>query len=260
MSRPSLDFAVAPVRFSSRPDRMVAFLETVGMAAVLTRGTQFADLVAGAGRVIVHAAGGPGTASEHGLSHLCFITRSADGLVELGEQNGLDIAVVDESYGRQGYLTGPGGELIVINEEQLDDYGYTRAASPQPDPRLSVSALRYSPDFARDTEFFRRLGFEPDHGDGVWWQGLRAGTRSGVIGLHRPSAPGELPAFDSPDPTQRIALTRIGFATQEPLEDLAARLRSAGYPSAHVISDRAATRVHVVDPDGCDMEIHPDSP
>lgn len=238
---------------------MVAFLEDVGMARILSRTAQFAELVAGGGRVIVHIAGGQGSASEHGLSHFCLITRRSDGLVEFGKKNGLDISVMDESYGRQGCVTGPGGEQISINEEQSDDYGYTRAETPQADARLSVSELRYSSDFERDIEFFRLFGFERADGDGVWWQGLRASAQSGVIGLHRPSSAGELSAFDSPDPVERVAMAQIGFATRERLEDLQARLQAAGHSSARIIADDAATRVHVVDPDGCVMEIHPES-
>src|SRR5699024_1739970 len=93
----------------------------------------------------------------------------------------------------------------------------------------------------------RSVGHLPRHGL----------VSSGVIGLHKPM-PGEVPHAATPAPfAERTSTVRLGFQTSEELEALAERLDRAGYP-ARVVSEQV-TAVYVVDPDGCELEIHPAS-
>lgn len=54
-----------------------------------------------------------------------------------------------------------------------------------------------------------------------------------------------------------MALVRLGFETTEELGALAERLRGAGY-EARVVENEVRS-VHVTDPDGMQLEIHPRS-
>ena len=49
---------------------------------------------------------------------------------------------------------------------------------------------------------------------------------------------------------------RLGFSTTEDLTALADRLTAAGY-EARVVEGEGIRAVHVIDPDGVELEIHP---
>lgn len=256
-------FTVFPLRFTADPAALITFLRTLGMAPLITtEGDGFADLVAGGGgRVMVHAAGAASaTGAPAGETQLSTAVPSADAAAERLRSAGLEVAVWDESYGRQGNITGPHGEAIGINEDQEDHYGYLAHDGAGADQRLSVTAVRASAEGSereRDVAFFAALGFTPiDEGA----RGYRALTHSGhgSIGLHEPEG-GEQAhrAGDDPGhPHLRVSLVRLGFETTEGLEDLAARLVTAGY-AAEVIEQPGVRSVHVTDPDGQRLEIHP---
>lgn len=255
------DLTVFPIRFSSDPAAMRRFLETLGMAPLVTSGNDaYADMVAGGGgRVMVHVSDGSATGAPAGETQLCVVAPSTEEAAAGLRAAGLEVVVWDESYGRQGAITGPHGEAIGLNEDQADTYGYVAHDGAGADPRLSVAAIRPSaPGTEREADlaFFGALGFEPvGEGDEVW-QGLsRPG--GGSIGLHAPG-PGERPSRSLGEPgTERpAALARLGFETTEDLAALAARLRAAGYEATAVL-DSPAPSVQLRDPDGQHMEIHP---
>lgn len=249
-------FTVLPMRFSADPATMIRFLEVLGAARVVdTAGEQFGTLRAATGLVAVHAAAGSDTGAQPGETQLCFMTETADAVGAYAESAGLQARVWDESYGRQAALTGPLGEAIWVNEEQRDLYGY-RGHEGEPDGHLHVTAVRYSADFAADRAFFGALGFVPLNDGDDWWQALRGPGDTGTIGLHRPAPDQELARLDAIEPLHRVPLIGLGFETTEPLEALRDRLTAGGYP-AQIVSDEAATRVHLTDPDGCSLEIHP---
>src|SRR5699024_6211348 len=112
-------------------------------------------------------------------------------------------------------------------------------------------------DREADRAFFARFGFVPEPGGNEWWQALRASEYSGVIGLHK-TMPGEVTPAAPPAPSaKRTATARLRAPTSAHLEALAERLDRAGYPARGVSGQ--VTAVHVVDPDGCELEIHPSS-
>ncbi|MCT2176239.1 hypothetical protein M3F63_00910 [Brachybacterium muris] len=159
-------FTVYPLRFSDDAPAVIAFLRTLGMAPVVTtEGEGFAELIAGGGgRVMVHATSNAETAAPAGETQLCLSVPATDAAAEQLREQGLQVRVWDETYGRQGSVRGPHGEDISLNEHQRDLYGYVGHDGARADPRLSVTAVRVSaegPDRDGDREFFAALGFRP---------------------------------------------------------------------------------------------------
>lgn len=266
--RPASDpvaFTVFPLRFTADPAALISFLRTLGMAPLITtEGDGFADVVAGGGgRVMVHGAGASSaTGAPAGETQLSTAVASADAAAEQLRGAGYEVVVWDESYGRQGNITGPHGEAVGINEDQEDHYGYLAHDGTGADERLSVTAVRASADGQereRDVAFFAALGFTPvDDGD-HWYRAL-VSPGHGTIGLHEP-ADGEAayrPGGDPGHPELEVSLVRLGFETTEELASLAERLSVAGHP-ARVVDGDGVRSVHVTDPDGQHVEIHPRS-
>jgi hypothetical protein len=256
-------FTVFPLRFTADPAALIAFLRTLGMSPVVTtEGDGFADLVAGGGgRVMVHGAASSAIGAPAGETQLSISVPEVDPAAERLRENGLEVVVWDESYGRQGNITGPHGEAVGLNEEQQDLYGYVGHDATVADPRLVVTAVRASEhgsERERDVAFFATLGFTPAGAGSAAWQAL-VSEGHGVIGLHAP-APGEAASRpgDVGGADLRVSLVRLGFETTEDLGDLAARLIRAGYP-ARVVAQHGTRSVHLTDPDGQHLEIHPRS-
>lgn len=251
---PATPLTVFPLRFTARPAAMIGFLRTLGLAPVLTAGEDaFGDLRAGAGRVMVHAASGSDTGAASGDTDLCLVVPDASAAAQQLRTEGFEVAVWDEAYGKQGVITGPGGEAIGLNEDQRDTYGH-RAHDPSgADPRLVVVAVLDSDDLARDAAFFSRLGFAPAGPEVDGRLELEGPPGAGAIGLHapRPDARRTRPAQDEFGASLQVGLA---FRTAEPLEELAARLCAAGH-EATVRGQGAAQAVHVTDPDGIAVEI-----
>lgn len=268
-------FTVYPLRWSTDPAAMIRFLVTLGMArAVTVPGDGFGELVAGGGgRVMVHrvpapsgsdAPTGAGPSPDRaapGTTDLCLSVPDTVRAAQHLEDLGLEVAVWDETYGKQGVVRGPSGEEISLNEQQRDLYGYEGHDASGADPRLTVVAVRPCDDMPRDTAFFAQLGFRPVGEASAWWQELRGAAGAGIIGLHPPGPGLPLPAEDPRASSEdRVlgppAVIRLGFATTEPLAALAERLRAAGC-DARVHEQPGVTSVRVTDPDGCLLEIHP---
>ena len=251
MTHPVL-FTVLPVRFSDDPPAMIEFLRTLGLVDVVTtEGDSYAELRAGAGRILIHGAKSSASGAESGDTDLCLQVPSIDAAAAALSRNGIAVRVWDESYGRQAAVTGTMGETIGINEEQTDLYGYV-GHDEAPGSGLAVTAIRPSHDFAADAAFFKQFGFQPDANGSQWWQAMR--SSGGVIGLH---VPRNTPSFrESGSGADRIATAGLGFETLEDLDALATRLSAAGYP-AEVVEEKNLRAVHLTDPDGKKLEIHP---
>lgn len=190
---PDPGFTVFPLRFTRDPRALIAFLRTLGMAPAITAGDDgFGDLVAGAGRVMVHSVRGAASGAAHGDTDLCLAVPDADQAArDLGEA-GIGVTVWDESYGRQGRIDGPAGEGVSLNEHQSDLYGYQGHDPSGADPRLSVTAVVMSDDFDRDADWFARLGFLAGEADEPGWRELRvaAGPARSASTVPRPRTAG----------------------------------------------------------------------
>lgn len=253
-----LSFTVFPLRFTADPVAMIAFLRTLGMAPVITAGDDaFGDLSAGAGRVMIHSVRGAVSGAAAGDTDLCLAVRDAEAAAATLDEAGLTVSVWDESYGKQGRIGGPVGEGVSLNEDQVDLYGFHGHDASVADPGLSVMAVLSSDDFARDTEHFAGLGFDPVGPGGQGWRELRGPSGAGSIGLHQP-AQGDRRTRPTGDEFGDCLQVKIGFSTTEGLGSLAARLTGAGYP-ARAIEGEGVRSVHVTDPDGQHVEIHPRS-
>ena len=81
---------------------------------------------------------------------------------------------------------------------------------------------------------------------------------AGVIGLHRAEDP--VVVVDAPDnPVGGNRVVGLGFETTHDLESVAARPVAAGY-DARVVDEHGLRAIHVTDPDGQHLEIHPHGP
>lgn len=100
-------------------DASVTMFEVLGLTPILRSdaGT-FAELVTSGGEVLVHE--GDGGAS------LSFQVDDVEALRRRGEQSGVEMTIVDESYGRAAFIDAPDGPQVWVNEKQRDFYGYER--------------------------------------------------------------------------------------------------------------------------------------
>lgn len=251
-------FAIMPLRFSDQPAQMIAFLRTLGLADVVTtQGDNFAELVAGGGgRVLVHAAAGSETRAHSGTTDLCLMVDSADEAARVLVERGLDAEVWDESYGRQGALRLPGGEVVALNEKQQDLYGYQGHPGTGADERLRVVGVLDSPDMDADQAWAQQIGLRAEGEGDEWYRSLGA-PGAGALGLHGPGAEVER-TRDVGSELGPSLLVRLGLETSEDLASLAERLTAAGYP-ARVVDEHGLRAVHLTDPDGEHLEIHPRS-
>lgn len=108
---------------------------------------------------------------------------------------------------------------------------------------LTVLPIRYVADVEATRAFYAGLGlsFRPDLSVPVWAH-LEAGA--GALGIHDASVSKGRPP----------GTTELNLATDEPLEDVAARLNAAGY--ALTLHDEDFGRsLRVTDPDGIVVQI-----
>lgn len=256
-------YTVLPMRFSRRPQEMIGFLEALGLRKRLDTETGTYALFDGAsGRVAVHGIE-EGSRRTSGDTTLNFAVDDVQAVVQALADGGMQTAVWDETYAKQGIVRTADGRVIGLNENTQDDlYGGYRLHEQSVAASLDVVAVWYSDDFTADARYFAAFGFEPFGSlDDPWWCDLRTGRRTGgVIGLHGTGGGSDLDRAETPDeaPDELTppALVRLGFETAEPLDALAARLAAAGYQAA-VVENEAGPQVHVTDPDGQHLEIHP---
>lgn len=114
---------------------------------------------------------------------------------------------------------------------------------------MKVMAIRYVRDVAEACRFYEALGLRHDftsrparHGHSVWTELL---ADVGAVALHYKPP-------DSPEPEVELSLE-----SDEPLENVATRLRSAGYEPATAIVDESFGRSFTVrDPEGLLIQVN----
>lgn len=241
-------YAVNLYRFTDDPPAMVAFYEALGLRTRVTSANGFALLQAGAGWVAIHPAAGSDTGAAPGDTQLALLVedaRAATAASELQAQ-GLDVRFWDESYGQHAAVRTPLGSDVWINEHQDDLYGYEAHEGGEPGS-IQVCGVYFSADFDRDAAWFAFFGLTGVGEGDAWWRVLDGGH--GRVGLHYVDA-------EHPERVGGTASVDVGFETPEPLDAVVARLRAAGH-EAELVSDAFLTAVHVVDPDGRAVQIHP---
>jgi hypothetical protein len=219
------DCIVRPLRFTDDIDAMRGFLTLLGMAPRVesTRGG-WLDMVGGAGVVALHDAAGSTSGAIAGDTSLSFEGADLEALAgRLTDAGWDDAAIWDETYGRVLSVTDPDGVSLWVDGYNDDDYGF-RIHRPERDVRWSVMPVRSTPEVEEYARFLGCFGLPP-------YVNAPSPTYGGHVGLVRLESGPEV--------------VRLGFATAEPLDDVAERLSGAGHdPTVD------GPRLTVVDPDG----------
>lgn len=227
------DCIVRPLRFTDDIPAMRAFLELLGVAPrVESQHGGWLAMVSGAGMLALHDAASSATGGRPGETGLSFEGADLEALAaRLSDADWTDATIWDEAYGRVLSVTDPDGEKIWVDGYSDDDYGY-RIHRPERDWRWSVMPTRSTTVPEEYVRFLGCFGLEP----GPVEPDPVVGGHVGLVRL----VPGSGP-------------TRLGFATEEPLDAVAERLRTAGHADAAV----AADVMTVTDPDGQSVAVYP---
>jgi hypothetical protein len=227
------DCIVRPLRFTDDIPAMRAFLELLGLAPrVESQRGGWLAMVSGAGMLALHDAASSTTGSRPGETGLSFEGADLEALAtRLSDAGWTDATIWDEAYGRVLSVTDPDGEQIWVDGYSDDDYGY-RIHRPDRDWRWAVMPVRSTAAPGEYVRFLGCFGLEPGPND----PDPVVGGHVGLVRLVAGSEP-----------------TRLGFATEEPLDAVAERLRSAGHADAAV----APERLTVTDPDGQPVVVYP---
>jgi hypothetical protein len=227
------DCIVRPLRFTDDIPAMREFLALLGLSPrVESQRGGWLAMLSGAGMVALHDAASSTMGARPGQTELAFEGADLEALAgRLTNAGWADATIWDEAYGRVLSVTDPDGDQIWVDGYSDDDYGY-RIHQPERDWRWSVMPVRSTRSPGEYARFLGCFGLPP-------YAGPPAPTLGGHVGLVRlESGP---------------ASVRLGFATEEPLADVAERLRSAGHADAQV----EGGVLSVTDPDGEPVVIHP---
>jgi len=254
MTRP---YVIWPLRFSPNAPAMIDFYTRLGLHKAFSHdnGT-FATFTGRSGTLGVHDASD--TASGAVPGHTALNLATDDTVAAAAELTalGYEVKVWDETYGKQGVITGRDGRVIGLNGDSQEDlYGGYRTHEAESVPTLDVVAVCVTPDMKAEAAWFAPFGFTAPSYDDPWWIGLRAGDRSGVLGIHAGEAERHdpRPSDDLFGPPYEV---RIGFETHLSLAHEADRLRAAGLEPTMITED-PAPRLQLTDPDGEEVQIHP---
>jgi hypothetical protein len=107
---------------------------------------------------------------------------------------------------------------------------------------MRVMPIRYSSDVAAVTRFYRVLGLRagPVSRPGGW---VELPADGGVLAVHRGSA-------------EDAGRCELAFETDEPLDDVAARLREAGFEPGPPTDEGFGYSLRVRDPDGVWVQVN----
>lgn len=107
---------------------------------------------------------------------------------------------------------------------------------------MRVLPIRYSSDVPAMTRFFQALGLRlgPASRPGGW---VELPADGGVLAVHRA-------------PDAEAGRCELAFEADEPLEDVAARLRAAGFEPGPVIDEGFGRSLRVRDPDGVWVQVN----
>ncbi|MFD7232600.1 VOC family protein [Streptomyces sp. NPDC059881] len=108
---------------------------------------------------------------------------------------------------------------------------------------LTVLPIRYVADVEASRDFYAGLGLAvlQEPGAAVW---VRLTAAAGAVGVHAAAVSQGRPP----------GTTELGFATDEPLEEVAQRLEHNGYPY-ELVEENFGRSIRVTDPDGVVVQI-----
>lgn len=234
------DVVVMPLRFTDSVPDMSNFLVLLGFSPRVSRAESWVDLVGGAGMVALHGAAVSDSGARSGESGLSFEVDDVDVLAARLAVGGYpDAEIVDEAYGRVLQVRDSTGTQVTFNERSRDLYGY-HLDDPTPQHGIVAMPLWFGPPAGPFADRLAAAGLERlDEGDDEWWR-VWSSPAGGLIALHA-SVDEQMPGS-----------VQLGFRSEEPLTDLAARLAAAGHSEVS-ISDEFGGELTVVDPDGQDV-------
>lgn len=245
-------FVVCLYRFTGDVEKMVKFLGVIGLHRSGVRdGDGFTYLWGRAGMVALFDASSGEAPVALGETQLTFDTDDAAAAAGLLRGAGHQVVDVDEPDSPALGVADPSGHGLRIKQSFRDAADVEDEGAVEP---VDVIAVRYSSDFAADTDFFATMGFRPDPGS-QHWQPLVGPGDAGVVGLHPPapnSAEGTAPSSAVGTP----ALAELALQIDGDLSALAARLEAAGHTSEDISERVHHPALAVVDPDGVRLQVH----
>ena len=107
---------------------------------------------------------------------------------------------------------------------------------------MKIMPLRYSTDVAASTRFYRTLGLTVGAASrpGGW---VEMPAAEGMLAIHESSA-------------EERGDSEVAFETDEPLEEVKARMVEAGYTAGPVIDENFGESLRVLDPDDVWVQIN----
>jgi len=238
------DIVVMPLRFTDHFAHMRDFLVLLGFSRRVSRADSWVDLVGGFGMVAVHGAALSDSGAHSGDTGLSFEVGDVDVLAaQLTAAGFPEVEVYDEAYGRVLRVRDHAGAQLTFEERSNDRYGY-RVDDPRPRHGIVAMPLRFDPPLGPLAALLAAAGFERlDEGDDERWR-VWSSRDGGLVALH--------PSADERGPGS----VQLGFRTEEPLADLAARLLAAGHTEV-TLSEGFGGELTVIDPDGQEVLVQP---
>lgn len=107
---------------------------------------------------------------------------------------------------------------------------------------MRVMPIRYSSDVVAMTRFYQALGLQVGSVSrpGAW---IELPADGGMLAIHRASG-------------EDVGRCELAFEVNEPLDDIAARLRAAGFQPGPLIDEGFGHSLRVQDPDGVWVQIN----
>jgi hypothetical protein len=243
---------VRPVRFTDNVEEMRGFLETLGLRPrIMAEAGGWVEMVAGGGMVALHDAATSDHGATSGETRLAFevddVTGLAGRLLDAGVE---DVTVYDEAYGKVLTCTDPLGDIVTVDGRSDDLYGYRVVQADTPAAGMRVVPVRFTDSKGPYGPWLEALGLGRVAGGDDGYVMYAAGDgEHGYVGLHHVYSD-DLPIVSSP------AAVHLTFATDEPLDDLAARLVAAGFTDAAVVHEDFGSMLRVTDADGRECQVH----
>ena len=240
---------VRPVRFTDDVAAMRAFLQLLGLRPTIAsdNGT-WVEMSSGGGVVGVHDASGSDTGGTPGATRLSFESDDLDGLATSLRTAGFgEVTIHDEAYGRVLQVVDPLGDVIAIDGRMDDMYGYRLLDVPGESAHPSVLPVRFTVPTGPYGGFLEALGLTRVDDPNDYYMRYAASS-GGSVGLHYVYSK-TLPIVAGP------GAVHLTFASAEPMDDIAARLRAAGFDPTVTVEEFGAM-LSVTDPDGQEVQVH----
>jgi hypothetical protein len=243
---------VRPVRFTDNVQAMQGFLETLGLRPrIMAEAGGWVEMVAGGGMVALHGAATSDHGATSGETSLAFEADDVTGLAQrLLDAAVEDVTVYDEAYGKVLTCADPLGDTVTVDGRSDDLYGYRVVEADTPAASLRVVPVRFTEPQGPYGPWLEALGLSRvAGGDDGYVMYAAGGGEHGYVGLHHVYSD-DLPIVPGP------AAVHLTFATDEPLDDLAARLVAASFTDAVVVHEDFGSMLRVTDADGRECQVH----